>query len=155
MNKRLMTLRTFDLSIFPFSFTITMKGTIKKEIRRIKLKKGMSTIFVGLQERRSTQRSSLSTCAIYYSKRHATKSRNEVLRTGKEAPNEVLCRLARYIILKDTLPSLATKLSEQEKKHPTKFSVSRCYHKSRLGDVKEGEDKEVEEETTKKTLLRS
>ena len=33
--------------------------------------------------------------------------------TVKEAPNEVLCRLARYITLKDTLPSLATKFSEQ------------------------------------------
>ena len=33
--------------------------------------------------------------------------------TVKEAPNEVLCRLARYIALKDTLPSLATKFSEQ------------------------------------------
>ena len=31
----------------------------------------------------------------------------------KNAPNEVLCRFARYIALKDTLPSLATKFSEQ------------------------------------------
>ena len=78
------------LSTFPFSFTITMKGTIKKGVRRIK-SKGTSTSVVGLQERK--------------------------------APNEVLCRLARYIALKDTLPSLATKFSEQERKHLTKFSV--------------------------------
>ena len=36
------------LSTFPFSFTITMKGTIKKGIRKIRLK-GTPTIVVSLQ----------------------------------------------------------------------------------------------------------
>ena len=39
------------LSTFPFSFTITMKGTIKKGVRRIK-SKGTSTSVVGLQEKK-------------------------------------------------------------------------------------------------------
>ena len=69
-------------STSPFSFTITMKGMIKKykSDKKDKIKRNIHCF------RRST---------------------------GKEAPNEVLCRLAQYITLKDTLPSLATKFSEQ------------------------------------------
>ena len=69
-------------STFPFPFTITMKGTIKKYERDKKDK----------------------------NKRNVSYCRRS---TVKEAPNEVLCRLARYITLKDTLPSLATKFSDQ------------------------------------------
>ena len=69
-------------STSPFSFTITMKGMIKKykSDKKDKIKGNINHF------RRSTV---------------------------KEAPNEVLCRLARYITLKDTLPSLAKKFSEQ------------------------------------------
>ena len=77
-------------STFAFLFTITMKGTIKKyesdkKDKDQKKRQLMSSVY----SKGSTQRSSLSTCAIYFVKRHATKSRNEVLRMiGRERRKE-------------------------------------------------------------------